>query len=233
MGGNIVLDTIDQVFVPGHVTALIGPNGSGKSTLLNIIAGTLPVTYGRVMFNDEDVTHLEASKRAKYGVARTFQGSRVLNSSSVLENVLIAFYARSQDFSTGFLSGSRWSEEEYVRAIRALTQVGLSSVSEQQAGELSFGQKRVLNFTCALALNPRLLILDEPFAGLDRTASTVVASIIKVLAQDGATIIVAEHDGYILSNLADRFLALDKGRCKIDGFWSQIPIELEPRKRFS
>ena len=207
----------------GELRAIIGPNGAGKTTFFNMISGFFPPTKGDIVFDGETVTRLPVTARVARGMARTFQITEIFPELSVRENVRIA-----QESADGFRLHMWVSRAETARVMREvdelLAQVGLSnSKADRLVGELSHGDQRAAEIAMALALRPRLLLLDEPTAGMGEQETYQVAGLIRRLHRNSAyTIVLIEHDMRVVFNLADRITVLAEGRMLADGTPQQI-----------
>jgi branched-chain amino acid transport system ATP-binding protein len=209
--GIRALGPVDFHAHPGEVVGIIGPNGSGKTTFFNVVTGFLNPTEGRVYWNGQDVTALAAHRRARLGLVRTFQEKMVFPGTSVRENLHLALIQR----------GSASLEDNAVRA--AIAYVGLpESTIEQQAGDLSWGQCRLLGMALGLVLKPRLLLLDEPFAGLNRIAAEQVTGMLRRLKQDGIGAVIVEHEMALLLPLCDRVVVFAGGEILAEGSSEEI-----------
>ena len=185
---NDVSFSVDE----GRLVALIGPNGAGKTTLINQLSGALQSDAGRVEFAGVDISALDMPARAKLGLARSFQIAAVLSEYSALENVALAVQARSGS-SFSFFGCAAREETLNAPARAALARVGLLPRAEDPAGELSHGEKRSLEIAMALALHPRLMLLDEPFAGLGSEETRAGINLLRALKRECAMLLV-EHD---------------------------------------
>jgi branched-chain amino acid transport system ATP-binding protein len=195
----------------GSLHAVIGPNGAGKSTLVNLLTGDLRPNEGRIWLGDQDVTALPDWRRARAGLGRTFQRTNVLRPMSVRENVRLAVQAASVR-RVGLLRPPAGLD----RAEAALRRVGLEPHADQPAGTLSHGLLRLLEIAIALAGAPRVLLLDEPLAGLGVEETAPVAGLIRSLAGDHAVMLI-EHDMDVVFATADRITVMVEGRVLIEG----------------
>ncbi|MBV8474988.1 MAG: ATP-binding cassette domain-containing protein, partial [Hyphomicrobiales bacterium] len=179
-GALVVTDEVTLDAAPGKLHALIGPNGAGKTTLINQLSGALASDSGRIVFNDEDVTRVDLPGRVERGLARSFQIASILPNYSVLENVALAVQARS---GSSFRFFGRVAREAALNAPAevALARVGLAARKSILAGALSHGEKRLLEIAVALACAPKLLLLDEPFAGLGQEESQACVALLREL----------------------------------------------------
>jgi len=219
-GGLCVTDDVTLDVLPGELHAVIGPNGAGKTTLINQISGLLAPDAGRIMFGGEDVTGLPIHKRAARGLARSFQITSILPGFSVLENVALAVQARR---GSSFRFFGRAADEEALNApaFAALLQVGLAERAASPAGELSHGEKRALELAIALAMEPKLLLLDEPMAGTGHDESERLVAVLRGLKGKFPMVLV-EHDMTAVFALADRISVLIYGRILASGTPAEV-----------
>jgi branched-chain amino acid transport system ATP-binding protein len=219
-GGLRVTDDVTLDVMPGELHAVIGPNGAGKTTLINQISGLLAPDAGRIVFGGEDVTALPTLKRAARGLARSFQITSILPRFSVLENVALAVQARSGSSFRFFRSAA--AEETLNGAARAaLAQVGLAERESIPAGELSHGEKRALELAIALAMEPKLLLLDEPMAGTGRDETERLVTALRGL-KGRFPMVLVEHDMHAVFALADRISVLIYGKILASGTPAQV-----------
>lgn len=213
-GGLTAVNKVSFDVKAGEIVGLIGPNGAGKSTMFNLITGTLSVSSGSVRFLGQDTRSLSQRDIAALGCARTFQHVKLRPGMTLLDNVVAGTYLRT---GAGYLrSGLRLdrAEEERARleAYRSLEQVGLAERAHDLAGDLPLGQQRVLEIARALALDPVLLILDEPAAGLRKKEKDALAALLNKLRAEGLTILIVEHDMDFVMNLVDRIVVMVFGQ---------------------
>jgi branched-chain amino acid transport system ATP-binding protein len=214
-GALVVTDGITLDVRPGELHAVIGPNGAGKTSLINQISGFLKPNAGRILFEGRDITALPVHARAALGLARSFQITSILPGFSALENVALAVQARSGSSFRFFAPASREPAlNEPARA--ALEEVGLGDRADVRAGELSHGEKRALELAIALAMAPKLLLLDEPMAGTGREETDRLVALLARLKGRFAMILV-EHDMTAVFALADRISVLIYGRILASG----------------
>ena len=214
-GALRVTDDVSLVFAPGKLHALIGPNGAGKTTLVNLISGALKPDAGRLLLDDSDVTPLGLAGRARAGLARTFQIASILPEFTVLENVALGVQTRA---GSSFRFFGRVASETRLNAeaLTLLERVGLADRASVLAGALSHGEKRVLEIAAALALQPRALLLDEPFAGLGEEDTAAGVRLIGSLKGE-YTLVLVEHDLGAVFALADAVSVLVQGRVIASG----------------
>jgi branched-chain amino acid transport system ATP-binding protein len=217
-GGLQALDGVSFTVAERSITALIGPNGAGKTTLFNLVSGFLPPSAGRVRLGGTDVTGLPPHSRAAAGIVRTFQLVKLFTELSVVENVLVGAHTRSTGGLWAALVRPRRREAPLVERARALLdRVGLADVARRRAGALTYGQQRLLEIARALAASPRLLLLDEPAAGLNREETARLAELLRSLRDEGLTVLVIEHDTAFVMSLAEKIVVLDFGRLIAQG----------------
>ena len=205
-GGNKVLRGISFEVEEGETVGIVGPNGSGKTTLLNVIGGVIRQDRGRIVFFGRDVSTKRPSGRARLGIGRTFQITRLFPNLSALENVMIALHYGSPFPATK------------DKAMEILEEVGLSHKAKDRASSLSLAQRKRLELARALALRPRLLLLDEVFAGLNPVSIREIVDLLKRLREErGITLILVEHVLKALFQLTERVLVLSEGKLIFDG----------------
>lgn len=219
-GALKVTDGVNLELMPGELHAIIGPNGAGKTTLIHQLSGKVMADAGRIAFKGQDVTALPMAKRAKLGMARTFQITKTLPGFSVLENAALAAQAGAGSSFRFFKSASK-EERLNQEAMAALETVGLSDRAASKASELSHGEQRQLELALALSAKPRLLLLDEPLAGAGRDESARLTEIIDGLKKK-IPIILIEHDMDAVFALADRVSVLVYGRIIASGKPAEI-----------
>jgi branched-chain amino acid transport system ATP-binding protein len=201
-----VLQAVSQAsieVVEGRVTGLIGPNGAGKTTLFNVITGWQEPTAGKVFFDGKDITNKNPFKRARLGIARTFQKLEVFGSLSARENILVAAEQRKTWDRSGFDPNQVCDE--------ILEKVGLSDVSEFMVGTLPTGTARLVELARALASNPRVLLLDEPSSGLNEEETEEMASLLRKLVDEGLGVLLVEHDMSFVMGTCQFIHVLDFG----------------------
>jgi ABC-type branched-subunit amino acid transport system ATPase component len=206
-GGVRAVDDCSLSVAEGTITALIGPNGSGKTTLFNMITGYLPADSGHAGFDGKDVTGRDPGKLYRAGLSRTFQQARVFPQLSVLENLVIAAgYRWSQLFTRRVAAADRERADELLEEFR------LAPVADLLAGELSYGQRKLLEFAAVLMSSPRLVLLDEPTAGVNPVLIDTMERHIRSRHAAGITFLIVEHDMTFVMRLCNPVVVLDSGR---------------------
>ncbi|MCX9000023.1 ABC transporter ATP-binding protein [Rhizobiaceae bacterium BDR2-2] len=226
-GGVTALSNIDLDVRQGETRAIIGPNGAGKSSLINIISGVYRPDSGRIRIGAASFAHVPTQKLARLGVARTFQNLGLFKGLTVLENVMTAReHANTSTFIGQLLatpSARRQEQAARERAERVLSFLHLTEVRDRLTGTLPYGLQKRVELARALAATPRILLLDEPMAGMTATEKNEMADFVRaVRAEFGTTIILIEHDIGVVMDLSDRVAVLDYGRKIADGTPSQI-----------
>ena len=229
-GALVVSDDIRLDIRRGELHALIGPNGAGKTTLINQLSGTLASDQGRIVFDGEDITPLSLPARVRKGLARSFQITSILPGFTVADNVALAAQARSGSSFRFFAPVA--SEQALTGAAHAaLKQVGLQGSASTRAGSLSHGEQRQLEIAIALATKPRLLLLDEPLAGLGPEESAISVALLRRL-KSKFTIVLVEHDMDAVFALADRVSVLVYGRVIATGTPQEVRANAEVRAAY-
>jgi ABC-type branched-subunit amino acid transport system ATPase component len=217
-GGLVAVGGFNLSVQEGQIVSLIGPNGSGKTTIFNLITGLIPASAGRVLFaGRHDLLGLKPHRITALGIARTFQNQRLFNQMTVLENVLVGRHCRSKAGLSGIVFSLPSARAEKARAIeeaKALLSIfgqRLLPRADRLAYSLSYANRRRLEIARALATDPRLLLLDEPAAGMNPTESRELMSDILRIRDRGITILLIEHDMTVVRGISDRVVALDYG----------------------
>jgi branched-chain amino acid transport system ATP-binding protein len=221
-GSLVAVENVSMSVEPGELRAVIGPNGAGKTTFFNLISGFLAPTSGRIWFADEDITHLLPARRVWRGIARTFQITEVFPELSVRENLRIAV-----EVAAGYRLRPWLSRHADAVVSTRVTELcdrgGLADRENRLVGELSHGDQRATEIMMALALRPRLLLLDEPTAGMGDQETYNTTRLIRRLHRDEKlSIVLIEHDMRVVFNLADRIMVLAEGRTLAEGTPQQI-----------
>jgi branched-chain amino acid transport system ATP-binding protein len=220
-GGLIAVSGVDLSVEEGKITALIGPNGSGKTTYFNLLTGVYPPSEGEIFFNQENLSGLNPSLIARRGISRTFQNIQLFQRLTVLENVMVAqdLHCRSTILGVYLRTPAAVREEREIRdrAKSFIDLVGLKGIENQEARNLPYGAQRLLEVARALATLPRLLLLDEPAAGMNRTESGDLMSLIRKIRDRGITILLVEHDMRVVMGISDRVAVLNFGQKIAEG----------------
>ncbi len=214
-GGLLATDHVSLTVEPGEIHALIGPNGAGKTTLVHQISGLLAPDAGRIVLDGQDLTHLPMHRRVALGLSRCFQVTRIFLNQSVRDNLLLAVQAHSGS-SFRFLQPRSSAHGLYERADQLAERVGLQHNLNGLAGALPHGAQRTLDVALALAATPKLLLLDEPMAGMGPDESLQMVELIETLRRDMAVLLI-EHDMDAVFRLADRISVLVYGRVLTSG----------------
>lgn len=217
-GGVAAVDGCSFAVEEGSITALIGPNGSGKTTAFNLITGYLPADAGTVSFAGRPVRRPDPTRLARAGLARTFQRARVFSELTVLENLAVAL---QQPWTSLLRQALGHGERE--RAYALVEEFGLTRVAHDRAGSLSFGQRKLLEFASLLMGEPRLVLLDEPAAGVNPVMVEAMERHIRDLHARGLTFLVVEHDMHLVMRLSDTVIVLDHGTTIATG----APLEVQ------
>lgn len=214
-GGVVANQGISLKVNEGEIVGLIGPNGSGKTTLFGSIVGFHPIDEGSVRFQDEEITKLRVPQIARRGLLRTFQQTRIYGKMTCVENMLISLPQRRESLATMF---RRHSPDMEARAEELLEFVGLYSKRHLMAGDLSFGQQKLLEFAMALMNEPKMLLLDEPTAGINPTLiNGLLDRLMRANQELGITLLVIEHNMRVIMNLAQRIYCLAHGQLLAEG----------------
>lgn len=214
-GGVIALSDVSFKVEPGKIFGIIGPNGSGKTTFFNLATGFLKPDKGKILYQDKDITGLKAHRIASMGIIRTYQNTALFHRLTVAENVRIATHTKTKAgiwdavFGTARIKQDNRYAKEKVRDILSFT--GLEGKEEEKADSLSYGDQRKLEIAIALAAEPKILFLDEPAAGMNRTESEALAELIRELRSREITVLIVEHNMTLMMNLCDWILVLDYG----------------------
>ena len=199
----------------GQIAALIGPNGAGKTTLINLITGYYSTTSGSITFDGQNITGMQDYQICQRGMARTFQKIKLFKQISVLDNVLIGKFARTRSGAmAGMFRAKSEQEEEKValkEALQLLKYMGIGKFWDSRANELSYGDQRRLEIARALATKPKLLLLDEPVAGMNPVEKEEMVALIRSIRDSGMTVLLIEHDMNMVMDLSDNIIVIDHG----------------------
>ena len=218
--GFVAVRDLDLDIARGTIHALIGPNGAGKTTVFNLVTKFHQPTSGRIIFKGQDITAKKPSDIARLGMVRSFQISAVFASMSALDNVRVALQRfRSDNFA--FWKSDRILRELDDRARALLNEVGLDALRDRKAAELPYGRRRALELATTLALEPELLLLDEPMAGMGHEDVERTAALIRRVAKD-RTVLMVEHNLSVVADLSDRITVLARGEILAQGDYGQV-----------
>ncbi|MBI4171034.1 MAG: ABC transporter ATP-binding protein [Candidatus Aenigmarchaeota archaeon] len=214
--GITAVDSCSFDVKEGEILGLIGPNGSGKTTMFNVVTGVHDADSGAIVYKGEDITGWPTDERARFGIGRTFQLIRLFPRLTVMDNMLIAQkYAHAEKFWSQLFRKKHVKEEELAkrkRSIELLKMVNLHEKADDLTENLSYGQQKLLEIVRALAMEPELLLLDEPIAGVNPTMTKQILGLIKQLNESGMTIVMIEHNMNVMMRFCDRMVVLDYGK---------------------
>jgi branched-chain amino acid transport system ATP-binding protein len=228
--GFVAVRSVNLCVKRGSIHALIGPNGAGKTTCFNLLTKFLAPTRGRIVFDGRDITSLKPADVAQLGLGRSFQISAVFPHLTVLENVRIALQRR-RGTSFDFWRSKRALDVLDDRAKAILADVGLSPYVDALAVELPYGRKRALEIATTLALDPELLLLDEPMAGMAREDIVRISALIKSVAAE-RTVLMVEHNLSVVADLCDRITVLTRGQVLAEGDYKTVSADLAVREAY-
>jgi len=225
-GGVHAIEDLSFRVDPGTIHSIIGPNGAGKTTLFNLITGLYRPSSGRIWLDDRDVTGMRPSRLAALGMSRTFQNLQIFFNMTALENVMVGHHLHlEQGMMAAMLrlpGVARRDREARALALDMMEFVGLGRFRDAQAAEMPYGALKRLELARALAARPRLLLLDEPAAGLNATESREIDEVIKRISATGITVVLVEHDMKMVMGISDHILALDYGRRLAEGTPAEV-----------
>lgn len=223
-GGLVALQDVSFSVEEGELRGLIGPNGAGKSVMFKTIAGFYGPNEGQVIYQGKDITGLGASAVAERGLVRTFQETTLFQEFSVYQNVLVGCHlrARSNMFSALFRTDLQRQKEADAKTFEVLEFMGLADRKDQLALNLPLGSQRTLAVAIALAAEPKLLLLDEPFAGMNPEETSQMMQIVRRIQDSGVTIVIVEHDMKAIMGLSERLMVLNFGQLLAEGSPQEI-----------
>lgn len=225
-GGIVAVDGVSLSIKRGEIISIIGPNGAGKTTVFNMLTGVYEVDEGNIIFNGEEIQNKSPLHIVNAGIARTFQNIRLFSDLRVIENVMIGAHIKTKYsmFGSIFRTKSFKKEEDtkVVQAIRLLKLIGLDHRRDDYAANLPYGEQRKLEITRAIATGAKLLLLDEPAAGMNPKESAELMKFIQDLKNMGYTILMIEHDMSVVMNVSDRIYVIDHGRPVTDGLPHEV-----------
>jgi branched-chain amino acid transport system ATP-binding protein len=218
--GFTAVSQVSLSVAEGSIHALVGPNGAGKTTLFNLLTGFLAPTSGTIMYAGQDITGLQPEQIAHRGIARSFQITSLFDQMSLVDHVELAL-ASPTGLGYRFWRSAKQMRQFRPRAMELLAQVGLADRSGVFAGSLAYGEKRALELALALALDPRLLLLDEPTAGMGLEDVERTIDLVKKVS-DGRTVVFVDHNMHVVGSLADRVTVLQAGQVLAEGTYDQV-----------
>ena len=226
-GGLLAVDAVTFQVSQNRVHGLIGPNGAGKTTVFNMISGVLPATAGSVRLLKEPLDEMPTWERTKRGVARTFQNIRMFGDMRVVENVITGMHSRLRsDIGSILIRRGKFKKEEKeaeAMAREQLSFVGLEQAADRRAGDLSYGDQRRLEIARALASQPKILLLDEPAAGMNPAETHVLIPLLQRLRDErGLTLLIVEHDMHLVMSLCDRITVINFGKRIAEGTPAEV-----------
>ncbi|OGP68058.1 MAG: high-affinity branched-chain amino acid ABC transporter ATP-binding protein LivG [Deltaproteobacteria bacterium RBG_16_44_11] len=220
-GGLTALKDVSLSVTTGSITGIIGPNGAGKTTLFNIITGLYTQTSGDVYLNQKNISFFPPEVLAGIGLVRTFQNVELFGQMTVLENVMVGLHTKSHSgiFSCAFKMPGQIKEERYIRekALQWLEFTGMADLSGIQAENLPFGKGRLLEISRALAVEPRIILMDEPAAGLNSRETAGLAHLISRIRESGITVVLVEHDMELVMDICESIIVLNLGKKLTEG----------------
>ncbi|HEY2770815.1 MAG TPA: ABC transporter ATP-binding protein [Solirubrobacteraceae bacterium] len=230
-GGVYAVDGASFTVEAGSITSVIGPNGAGKSTVVGIVGGAIKPNQGSVRLDGEDITGLPPHARAHRGLVRTYQLSSEFGRLTVLENLLVAAPGqRGERWRTLLLGKRYWREQEQELVVRAralMERFGMSEKENEYAGRLSGGQKRLVEIMRALMAGPKLLLLDEPMAGVNPTLARSIEDDLVALAREGLTLMIVEHELEVVERMSDNVVAMALGKVIATGTMAELRARRE------
>ncbi len=229
--GFVAVANVDYTLYEGETAGIIGPNGAGKSTFFNLLTGMFPPSRGQVLFAGRDISRLASYDRVAAGIIRTFQLVSVFDSLKVLDNLVLANARFGGGHSTGFrfFLGDRHGEEIVTACRNALEMVGIADKADWLASELSYGDKRKLEIAMALSLRPKILLLDEPFAGLSDAEITDVLELVERVKK-GFSLVIIEHKISRIVDLVDKLSVMHEGSIIAEGKPAEVLADREVRR---
>ena len=225
-GGLVAVNNVSFDVREGEILSVIGPNGAGKSTLFKLICSFLRVTSGEVRFKGELISNLAPHKVARKGVVRTFQEATIFKTMTVRENVIVAHHLRSRASLFGYFINSTSARDDNLRfgqsADEILKTLGLAELAQEKAASLPQGHLRALGMAIGLATNPKILLLDEPFAGMNHDETMKAVELVRQVRAMGVTVLLVEHDMAAVMKISDRIVVLNFGEKIAEGTSAEI-----------
>jgi len=225
-GGVHAIEKLNFAINPGTIHSIIGPNGAGKTTLFNLITGVYTPSTGRIFFDDQEITGVPTFELAAHGISRTFQNLQIFFNMSAVENVMVGNHLKTDSRFLpalfGFLSIRQGERECRERAEQIMCDVGLEQYIGSDADSMPYGALKWLEVARALASEPRMILLDEPAAGLNPSETQEIDELIKRIATKGITVVLVEHDMKLVMGVSDHILVLDSGRKLAEGTADEV-----------
>ena len=225
-GGLVAVDRVTFDVHEGEILSIIGPNGAGKSTLFKLITSFLKPTAGKVIFRSQEISGLAAHIVARRGVVRTFQETTIFKEMTALENVVVAHHLRSRATVAGFFFSSRMARADEAAfrdsANEIIDYLGLAAVKHEPARNLPHGYLRALGIAMAMAANPKVLLLDEPFSGMNPEETDRTVQMVRGIRDRGVTVLLVEHDMRAVMRISDRIIVLNFGKLIAEGTAQEI-----------
>lgn len=225
-GGLSAVSNVNFHVEKGEIVSIIGPNGAGKTTIFNLLTGVYDVTEGTIVFDGEEIQNQKVQHIVNAGIARTFQNIRLFKNMRTIENVMIGYHQNTKynTFDLIFRTPRfrKYEKEAHLKALEVLESLGFGKYIHTYAGNLPYGEQRKLEIARAIATGAKLLLLDEPAAGMNPQESEELLNFIKGLQAQGFTIILIEHDMSVVMNISNRIYVLDHGKMIADGLPEEI-----------
>lgn len=213
-GSIVAVDGVTLAVEPGEIRGVVGPNGAGKTTLFNLITGFLPVSSGTIIFEGQNITRRPTHDRVRRGMARTFQTPQLFSDMTILDNILVSFYG---SMLRNMISRRALRGAAQERALEILELVGLADVAEVRASELPYASQRKLEIARALMTDPRIVLLDEPAAGMNPTEVEALMRLIRAIRMQNRGVVVVEHNMRLIMEISDQVSVIDFGRVIAEG----------------
>lgn len=226
-GGLTAVNDVSFDVKAGEILSVIGPNGAGKSTLFKLISSFVPATSGEVLFNGERISSLAPHKVARMGVVRTFQETTIFRSMTVRENIIVSHHLRSKASLFGFFMGTRQAKEDETAFAASADDIvdflGLQAIRNELASNLPQGHLRALGMAIGLATDPKVILLDEPFAGMNHDETMKMVGLVRRLRDErGVTVLLVEHDMPAVMKISDRIVCINFGQKLAEGTPQEI-----------
>lgn len=218
-GSIVAVDGVTLAVEPGEIRGVVGPNGAGKTTLFNLITGFLPVSSGTIIFEGENITRRPTHDRVRRGMARTFQTPQLFSDMTILDNILVSFYG---SMLRNMISRRALRGAAQERAMEILELVGLADVAEVRASELPYASQRKLEIARALMTDPRIVLLDEPAAGMNPTEVEALMRLIRAIRMQNRGVVVVEHNMRLIMEISDQVSVIDFGRVIAEGTPNEV-----------